>query len=221
MMKMLPGLMSRNHFRACQGQLFAKRWESTHRNKGRGTGVPPPFLFVGDQKERLLDMIRKVAVIMGSDSDWPVVKGACAQLKALEIPFEAHILSAHRTPAEAAEFAKNARANGFGVILCAAGMAAHLAGAFAANTTLPVIGIPMKGGAMDGLDALLATVQMPSGIPVATVALNGAKNAAWLAAEILALSDDALAEKLAAERTAMAAQIAAKEEKLQNELNEL
>ena len=121
-------------------------------------------------------MIRKVAVIMGSDSDWPVVKGACAQLKALDIPFEAHILSAHRTPAEAAEFAKNARANGFGVILCAAGMAAHLAGAFAANTTLPVIGIPMKGGAMDGLDALLATVQMPSGIPVATVALNGAKN---------------------------------------------
>ena len=103
-------------------------------------------------------MIRKVAVIMGSDSDWPVVKGACAQLKALDIPFEAHILSAHRTPAEAAEFAKNARANGFGVILCAAGMAAHLAGAFAANTTLPVIGIPMKGGAMDGLDALLATV---------------------------------------------------------------
>ena len=116
-------------------------------------------------------MVRKVAVIMGSDSDWPVVKGACAQLKALDIPFEAHILSAH---------------------LCAAGMAAHLAGAFAANTTLPVIGIPMKGGAMDGMDALLATVQMPSGIPVATVALNGAKNAAWLAAEILALSDDCL-----------------------------
>ena len=145
-------------------------------------------------------MIRKVAVIMGSDSDWPVVKGACAQLKALDIPFEAHILSAHRTPAEAAVFAKNARANGFGVILCAAGMAAHLAGAFAANTTLPVIGIPMKGGAMDGLDALLATVQMPSGIPVATVALNGAKNAAWLAAEILALNDDTLAGKLEAER---------------------
>ena len=98
-------------------------------------------------------MIRKVAVIMGSDSDWPVVKGACAQLKALDIPFEAHILSAHRTPAEAADFAKKAKADGFGVILCAAGMAAHLAGAFAANTTLPVIGIPMKGGAMDGLDA--------------------------------------------------------------------
>ena len=145
-------------------------------------------------------MVRKVAVIMGSDSDWPVVKGACAQLKALDIPFEAHILSAHRTPA---------------------GMAAHLAGAFAANTTLPVIGIPMKGGAMDGLDALLATVQMPSGIPVATVALNGAKNAAWLAAEILALSDDALAAKLAAERAAMAEQIAAKEEKLQKEIEEL
>ena len=125
-------------------------------------------------------MIRKVAVIMGSDSDWPVVKGACAQLKALDIPFEAHIVSAHRTPAEAADFAKKAKADGFGVILCAAGMAAHLAGAFAANTTLPVIGIPMKGGAMDGLDALLATVQMPSGIPVATVAIDGAENAAML-----------------------------------------
>ena len=139
----------------------------------------------------------------------------------LDIPFEAHILSAHRTPAEAAAFAKGAKENGFGVILCAAGMAAHLAGAFAANTTLPVIGIPMKGGAMDGLDALLATVQMPSGIPVATVALNGAKNAAWLAAEILALGDDALAAKLAAERAAMAEQIAAKEEKLQKEIEEL
>ena len=139
-------------------------------------------------------MVRKVAVIMGSDSDWPVVKGACAQLKALDIPFEAHILSAHRTPAEAAAFAKGAKENGFGVILCAAGMAAHLAGAFAANTTLPVVGIPMKGGAMD---------------------------AAWLAAEILALSDDALAAKLAAERAAMAEQIAAKEEKLQKEIEEL
>ena len=156
-------------------------------------------------------MIRKVAVIMGSDSDWPVVKGACAQLKALDIPFEAHILSAHRTPAEAAEFAKNARANGFGVILCAAGMAAHLAGAFAANTTLPVIGIPMKGGAMDGLDALLATVQMPSGIPVATVALNGAKNAAYLAVAILAVSDDELAAKLDSFRADNAAAIAKKD----------
>ena len=134
---------------------------------------------------------------------------------------EAHILSAHRTPAEAAAFAKSAKDNGFGVILCAAGMAAHLAGAFAANTTLPVIGIPMKGGAMDGMDALLATVQMPSGIPVATVALNGAKNAAWLAAEILALSDDELAAKLTDERAAMAWQIAAKEQKLQKEIEEL
>ena len=162
-------------------------------------------------------MIRKVAVIMGSDSDWPVVKGACVQLKSLGIPFEAHILSAHRTPAAAADFARSARANGFGVILCAAGMAAHLAGAFAANTTLPVVGIPMKGGAMDGLDALLATVQMPSGIPVATVALNGAKNAAWLAAEILALGDEGLAEKLEAARRDMADQIAEKEKTLQAE----
>ena len=165
--------------------------------------------------------MKKVAVIMGSDSDWPVVQGACAQLKEFGIPYEAHILSAHRTPAAAAEFARGARANGFGVLICAAGMAAHLAGAFAGNSTLPVIGIPMKGGAMDGLDALLATVQMPSGIPVATVALNGAKNAAWLAAEVLALSDEALAAKLEAERTAMAAQIAAKEEKLQAEIAEL
>jgi 5-(carboxyamino)imidazole ribonucleotide mutase len=149
-------------------------------------------------------MIRKVAVIMGSDSDWPVVKGACAQLKALDIPFEAHILSAHRTPAEAAEFAKNARANGFGVILCAAGMAAHLAGAFAANTTLPVIGIPMKGGAMDGLDALLATVQMPSGIPVATVALNGAKNAAILAVQMMGTGDATMLQKVADLKAEMA-----------------
>ena len=165
--------------------------------------------------------MKKVAIIMGSDSDWPVVKGACTVLKDFGVPYEAHILSAHRTPEAAAAFARSARAEGYGVILCAAGMAAHLAGAFAANTTLPVIGIPMKGGAMDGLDALLATVQMPSGIPVATVALNGAKNAAWLAAEILALGDEALAAKLEAERTAMAAQIAAKEEKLQAEIAEL
>ena len=161
---------------------------------------------------------KKVAVIMGSDSDWPTVKAACTQLKELDIPFEAHILSAHRTPAAAAEFAKAARANGFGAIICAAGMAAHLAGAFAANTTLPVIGIPMKGGAMDGLDALLAPEQMPSGIPVATVALNGAKNAAVLAAQSLAVSDDVLAAKLDKAREAMAAQIAEKEAKLQAEL---
>ena len=161
---------------------------------------------------------KKVAILMGSDSDWPVVKAAAAELKRLGIPCEAHILSAHRTPAPAAEFAKNARAAGFGAIICAAGMAAHLAGAIAANTTLPVIGIPMKGGAMDGLDALLATVQMPSGIPVATVALNGAKNAAILAAQMLAITDEALAAKLDADRAAMAQQIAAKEEKLQGEL---
>ena len=162
--------------------------------------------------------MKKAAVIMGSDSDWPVVKGACQQLEAFGIPYEAHILSAHRTPAQAAEFARSARANGFGVLICAAGMAAHLAGAFAGNSTLPVIGIPMKGGAMDGLDALLATVQMPSGIPVATVAINGAKNAAVLAAQLLAVSDDALADKLDAARAEMAAQIAEKEAKLQAEL---
>lgn len=166
-------------------------------------------------------MSKKVAVIMGSDSDWPVVKAACAQLKEFGIPYEAHILSAHRTPAEAAAFASGARANGFGAIICAAGMAAHLAGAFAANTTLPVIGIPMKGGAMDGLDALLATVQMPSGIPVATVALNGAKNAAVLAAQILAVSDEALAAKLDAARVVMSEQISAKEAKLQLDLENI
>ena len=163
-------------------------------------------------------MSKKVAVIMGSDSDWPVVKAACAQLTEFGIPYEAHILSAHRTPAVAAEFARDARKNGFGVLICAAGMAAHLAGAFAGNSTLPVIGIPMKGGAMDGLDALLATVQMPSGIPVATVAINGATNAAVLAAQILSVSDDALAAKLDAAREKMAAQIAEKEQKLQAEL---
>lgn len=162
--------------------------------------------------------MKKVAVIMGSDSDWPVVKGACDTLKQYGIPFEAHILSAHRTPTEAADFARNARKNGFGVLICAAGMAAHLAGAFAGNSTLPVIGIPMKGGAMDGMDALLATVQMPSGIPVATVAINGAKNAAILAAQILAVYDDVLAEKLDAARVDMARQVAEKEVKLQAEL---
>ena len=155
---------------------------------------------------------------MGSDSDWPVVKAACAQLRELDIPFEAHIMSAHRTPDQAAAFARSARENGFGAVICAAGMAAHLAGAFAANTTLPVIGIPLKGGALDGLDALLATVQMPSGIPVATVALNGAKNAAVLAAQILAVSDEALAARLDQARVQMAEQIAEKEARLQQEL---
>lgn len=154
---------------------------------------------------------KKVAVIMGSDSDWPVVKAACSVLKEFDVPFEAHILSAHRTPEAAAAFARSARDEGYGVILCAAGMAAHLAGAFAANTTLPVVGIPMKGGAMDGLDALLATVQMPSGFPVATVALNGAKNAAYLAVEMLAVSDDELARRLEQFRADTAAAIAKKD----------
>lgn len=154
---------------------------------------------------------KKVAIVMGSDSDWPVVKGACSVLKDFGVPYEARVLSAHRTPAAAADFAKNARTNGFGVILCAAGMAAHLAGAFAANTTLPVIGIPMKGGAMDGMDALLATVQMPSGFPVATVALNGSKNAAYLAVAILALSDEELTAKLEKFRADTAEAIAKKD----------
>jgi len=162
--------------------------------------------------------MKKAAVLMGSDSDWPVVRPACAQLDAFGIPFEAHIMSAHRSPAQVAEFSQNARKNGFGVIICAAGMAAHLAGAVAANTSLPVIGIPIKGGAMDGLDALLSTIQMPSGIPVAAVALNGAKNAAVLAAQILAVSDEALAGRLDAARRDMAVQIGEKDAALQKEL---
>ncbi|MCR5485164.1 MAG: 5-(carboxyamino)imidazole ribonucleotide mutase [Clostridiales bacterium] len=141
--------------------------------------------------------MKKVAVIMGSDSDLPVVEKAVTVLKSFDVPYEMHVYSAHRTPEEAKDFAINARKNGFGVIIAAAGMAAHLAGAFAANTTLPVIGIPVKSAALDGMDALLSTVMMPSGIPVATVAINGAANAAYLAAEILALSDDELCKKLA------------------------
>ena len=137
---------------------------------------------------------------MGSDSDLPIVKKATDMLKSLDIPFEVHVYSAHRTPVEARDFALNARENGFGAILAFAGMAAHLAGAVAANTTLPVIGIPCKGPVLDGMDALLATVQMPTGIPVATVAINGGANAALLAAQILAVSDDALAKKLDAKR---------------------
>ena len=159
--------------------------------------------------------MKKVAVLMGSDSDWPKVQPACAQLDAFGIPREVHIMSAHRSPSLVAEFSKNARKNDFGVIICAAGMAAHLAGAVAANTTLPVIGIPIKGGALDGLDALLATVQMPSGIPVATVALNGAKNAAVLAAQILAVTDSGLADKLNAARAEMAVQLTEKDAALQ------
>ena len=144
--------------------------------------------------------MKKVGIVMGSDSDLPIVQKAIDTLKSLEIPYEVHIYSAHRTPVEARDFAVNARSNGFGAIIAAAGMAAHLAGAVAANTTLPVVGIPCKGGAMDGLDALLSTVQMPTGIPVATVALNGGANAALLCAQMLAIEDENLAKKLDAKR---------------------
>ena len=159
--------------------------------------------------------MKKVAIIMGSDSDLPVLKPAFEQLKKLEIPFEAHVYSAHRTPVEAANFAKNARDNGFGVLICAAGKAAHLAGAFAAQTTLPVIGIPVKSSTLDGLDALLSTVQMPSGMPVATVAIDGAANAALLAIQILALSDEALAAKLADFRKAQTEKVLAKDAEIE------
>ena len=155
--------------------------------------------------------MKKVGIIMGSDSDLPIVQKAVDMLKSLEIPYEVHIYSAHRTPVEARDFAVNARENGFGAIICAAGMAAHLAGAIAANTTLPVVGIPCKGGMMDGLDALLATVQMPTGIPVATVAINGAANAALLCAQIIAVEDKELAQKLDAKRKADAAKVLEKD----------
>ena len=155
--------------------------------------------------------MKKVGIVMGSDSDLPVIKKAVDQLRALDIPFEVHVYSAHRTPAEARDFALNARANGFGVLIAAAGMAAHLAGAIAANTTLPVIGIPCKSAALDGLDALLATVMMPSGIPVATVAIDGGANAALLAAQILAVEDAALAARLDAKRADAAAAVLEKD----------
>jgi len=140
--------------------------------------------------------MKKVGIVMGSDSDLPIIKKATDMLSLLEIPFEVHVYSAHRTPEQARDFSANARKNGFGVIIAAAGMAAHLAGAVAANTTLPVIGIPCKGPVFDGMDALLATVQMPTGIPVATVAVNGGANAALLAAQILAVEDAELAQRL-------------------------
>ncbi len=158
--------------------------------------------------------MKKVAVVMGSTSDLPVVEKAINALKKYDIPVEVRVLSAHRTPAEAREFAVNARANGIGVIIAAAGKAAHLAGAMAAGTTLPVIGIPVKGSALDGMDALLSTVQMPSGMPVATVAIDGAENAGILAAQILALSDGTLAAKLSAERKAQAEKILAGDKEL-------
>lgn len=163
--------------------------------------------------------MKKVAVIMGSDSDLPVVSKAFDVLKEYEVPFEVHIYSAHRTPKEAAEFAASARDNGFGVIICAAGMAAHLAGAFAAQTTLPVIGIPCKGPNFDGMDALLSTVQMPSGIPVATVAVNGSKNAALLAVQILAVDDPELTEKLNNARKTGAEGVLAKDKAISDKYN--
>jgi len=162
--------------------------------------------------------MKKVAVIMGSQSDLPVVKKAAEQLKSLAIPYEVHVYSAHRTPDAAAEFAKNAREAGFGVLICAAGKAAHLAGAIAARTTLPVIGIPMKSSELDGMDALLSTVQMPSGMPVATVAIDGATNAALLAAQILAVEEKELADKLAQMRKANEEKILAADRQIAAEL---
>jgi len=155
--------------------------------------------------------MKKVGIIMGSDSDLPVIQKAVDVLKAFEVPYEVHIYSAHRTPTEARDFSVSARENGFGVLIAAAGMAAHLAGAVAANTTLPVIGIPCKGPVLDGMDALLATVQMPTGIPVATVAINGGANAALLAMQILAVSDEELARKLDNKRATDAAAVLAKD----------
>ena len=156
---------------------------------------------------------------MGSDSDLPIIRKATDMLSSLEIPFEVHVYSAHRTPDEARDFSRNARANGFGVIIAAAGMAAHLAGAVAANTTLPVIGIPCKSTNLDGLDALLSTVMMPSGIPVATVAIDGATNAALLAIQILALSDPELDAKLVAKREADAKAVLEKDAQIAAEYN--
>lgn len=155
--------------------------------------------------------MKKVGIIMGSDSDLPIIRKTTDMLKTLEIPFDVHIYSAHRTPVEAREFALSARENGFGVLIAAAGMAAHLAGAIAANTTLPVIGIPCKSSNLDGMDALLSTVQMPTGIPVATVAINGGANAALLAAQIIAVEDKELAARLDAKRASDAAAVLEKD----------
>ncbi|MBO4937471.1 MAG: 5-(carboxyamino)imidazole ribonucleotide mutase [Oscillospiraceae bacterium] len=163
--------------------------------------------------------MKKVGIVMGSDSDLPILRKTMDTLKKLDIPYECHIYSAHRTPEQARAFAVHARENGFGVIIAAAGMAAHLAGAIAANTTLPVIGIPCKGASLDGMDALLSTVMMPSGIPVATVAINGGVNAALLAAQILAVTDQDLANKLHDMRMADAARTLEKDNALQTEVN--
>lgn len=162
--------------------------------------------------------MKKVAIVMGSDSDLPVVESAIKTLREYGVPFEAHVYSAHRTPEAARNFAVSAREAGFGAIIAAAGKAAHLAGALAANTTLPVIGIPIKSSTLDGLDALLATVQMPSGMPVATVAIDGAANAALLAVQILAVEDAELAAKLAASRASMTEAVIRKDAALQEKL---
>lgn len=158
--------------------------------------------------------MKKVGIVMGSDSDLPVVQKAIDTLKAFGVPYEVHIFSAHRTPEQAAKFAREAKENGFGVLIAAAGMAAHLAGSIAAGTILPVIGIPCKSNTLDGIDALLSTVQMPSGIPVATVAINGAVNAALLSVQILALSEPELAEKLTEKRNADAASVLKKDSEI-------
>lgn len=163
--------------------------------------------------------MKKVGIIMGSDSDLPVVEKAILKLKEFEVPCEVHVYSAHRTPKEAKDFAENARKNGIGVIIAAAGKAAHLAGAMAANTTLPVIGIPVKSLTLDGLDALLSTVQMPSGMPVATVAIDGAENAALLAIQILSVEDEALAEKLLKTRIAGAQKVLEKNKSIEEKYN--
>ena len=165
--------------------------------------------------------MKKVAVIMGSDSDLTVVSGAIKQLKAFGIPFEAHVISAHRTPYDAEQFAKNARDNGFGVIIAAAGKAAHLGGVIAAYTSLPVIGLPIKSSTMDGLDSLLSTVQMPSGVPVATVAIGGAQNAAILAAQVLGVYDDGIAAKLQAFKDELAQKVRSKDIELQKEIDSI
>ena len=164
--------------------------------------------------------MKKIGIVMGSDSDLPIVKKAIDTLVSFGVPYEVHVYSAHRTPTEAAEFAQNARENGFGAIIAAAGMAAHLAGAIAARTTLPVIGIPCKSTNLDGLDALLSTVQMPTGIPVATVAINGAANAALLCIQILAVEDKELAKKLDEKRIEDAKKVLEKDKAISNEVHE-
>ena len=178
--------------------------------------IAPCFIFHESEETS----VKKVGIIMGSASDLPTVQKAINTLKELNIPYEAHIYSAHRTPSEAADFARNARENGFGVIIAAAGMAAHLGGVIASMTTLPVIGIPCSSSVLDGMDALLATVQMPGGIPVATVAIDGAKNAGLLAAQMLAITDAELAGRLSAQRKEAAAEVLGKNKTIEEKFNQ-